>query len=47
MYNVMHMELKDGIVVREKSKHSRMKTGFIGEVGSSWPIHSTLLAHIL
>ncbi|XP_012231491.1 phosphotriesterase-related protein-like isoform X2 [Linepithema humile] len=40
MYNVMCTELKKGIADREHYKTSLIKAGFIGEVGSSWPIHA-------
>nr|XP_012217668.1 PREDICTED: LOW QUALITY PROTEIN: phosphotriesterase-related protein-like [Linepithema humile] len=39
MYNVMCTELKNGIVNRGHYQ-IKIKAGFIGEVGSSWPIHA-------
>lgn len=33
MYNVMHYELEESFI-----DYSEAKAGFIGEVGSSWPI---------
>ncbi|XP_067206575.1 phosphotriesterase-related protein-like [Linepithema humile] len=40
MYNVMCTELKNGIVNRGHYHNFKIKAGFIGEVGSSWPIHA-------